>query len=104
MSTCKKTQLLTPPSLVMNLIPSAGDQTKLVSNFGTYKSVIAKELPNTIGNNMAALEFESTYLNPQVCSATTVSISPYALNVPSQITVPKSTKFTSLTLNLRALQ
>jgi hypothetical protein len=88
----------------MNLIPSAGDQTKLVSDFGTYKSVMAKEVPNTIGNNMAALNFEYTYLNPQICSATTVSVSPYALNVPSQITIPQSTKIGSLTLNLGALQ
>lgn len=97
MSTCKKT-LTDPPQLLMDSIPSSSDQTALRSDFGIYKKVVnEKNALNSIENNRRALNFERTYISPNVCKDVDVGI------IGGKLKLPRNLKLGALTLKTQPL-
>jgi hypothetical protein len=71
----KKSYLLNNPhSTLYNVIPTAGQHTELQSNYGTYLKIIAdKRINNPIGENNAALNFQTNFLIPNSCPGSIIN-------------------------------
>ena len=63
-----------PPSTLYNIIPTTGQHTELQSNYGIYLKIIAdKRINNPIGENNAALNFQTNFLIPKSCPGTIIN-------------------------------
>ena len=85
----------TPPSSTYVIIPSANQQTQLLSDYGAYRSAVRPttnvnaegkrinpNVTNSIGANDAALRFQRSFLLPGACPGT--------INNPTGLPIPLS--------------
>ena len=75
----------TPPSSTYVIIPSASQQTQLLSDYGAYRSAVRPTKPvntNSVGANDAALRFQRSFLLPGAYPGT--------INNPTGVPVPLS--------------
>jgi hypothetical protein len=77
----------TPPGAVYNIIPTAGQHTQLQSDYGAYRLAVGssknRKITNSIGANMNALRFQTSFLIPNMCPVSIVN--PTGLPVPLSV-------------------